>query len=180
MFEFSTIQLINAENFNATPLNYFVSNIGKEFPNYLAHFQRLSETKPKNPVIFIFDNELSNNSKPLANFANHIKLSGEKKDLLISTHKLHLHENLFLLTNPLVNEKKECEIEDLFSADVLKQEIRGKTFSREKNASSEKHYGKEIFASFIANNYESIDFVLRRRLASVGYVLLWVVVNVQQ
>ena len=62
------------------------------------------------------------------------------------------------MTNPLVENKAECEIEDLFHDAVLKTIIGGKIFSREKNADPNKYYGKEIFSNYIMRNYSNIDF----------------------
>lgn len=62
------------------------------------------------------------------------------------------------MTVPLVKGKTECEIEDLFFDEVLGISIGGKTFSREKDADNEQHFGKAIFANYIQKNYNSIDF----------------------
>ena len=66
--------------------------------------------------------------------------------------------NLYLLTNQLIGENKECEIEDLFTKQTLEHIINGKTFSREKNCSIDNHYGKEIFSKYIYDNYATIEF----------------------
>ena len=65
---------------------------------------------------------------------------------------------LFLLTNPLMPGKAECEIEDLFTADLLNLVLGGKTFSRKDKPDKDKHYGKEIFSEYVLANYQSIDF----------------------
>ena len=71
---------------------------------------------------------------------------------------------LYLITNPLIANKEECEIEDLFSAQTLNHVISGKTFSRQKDYDINKHFGKEIFSKYIASNYKSIDFSNFRKL----------------
>ncbi|MDT2600281.1 retron Ec67 family RNA-directed DNA polymerase/endonuclease [Enterococcus hulanensis] len=138
--------------------NYFVTGHGENFPNYLEYFQKLSGNNPRKPTVLIFDNEIANKNKPLANFANYVKLKESERALLENEHQIKLLENLFLVTNPLIGEKTECEIEDLFSKKVLEHKIGGKSFSREKNADSGKYYGKEIFANFIVKEYSNIDF----------------------
>ena len=70
---------------------------------------------------------------------------------------LNIHENLYLATIPLVKGQKECEIEDLFSDEVLSHEIDGKYFDR-KGKDGEKSYSKQIFAYYIAQNISSVDF----------------------
>ncbi len=65
--------------------------------------------------------------------------------------------NLYFLTNHLVNDKDECEIEDLFDDDVLNVEINGKKFSK-KEENSDKTYGKAVFANYVMQNYMEIDF----------------------
>lgn len=138
--------------------NFFSPISNKDFPNYLDYFKKISNSNPKNPVIMIFDNELANKTKPLANFVNHCKLDEGKRSILKEKYQVKLQDNLFLMTNPLVENKAECEIEDLFHDAVLKTIIGGKIFSRGKNADPNKHYGKEIFSNYIMRNYSNIDF----------------------
>ncbi|MBS7333402.1 MAG: retron Ec67 family RNA-directed DNA polymerase/endonuclease [Weeksellaceae bacterium] len=138
--------------------NFFSPISNKDFPNYLDYFKKISNSNPKNPVIMIFDNELANKTKPLANFANHCKLDEGTRSILKEKYQVKLQDNLFLMTNPLVENKAECEIEDLFHDAVLKTIIGGKIFSREKNADPNKYYGKEIFSNYIMRNYSNIDF----------------------
>ena len=68
-------------------------------------------------------------------------------------------EKLYLITNPLIGNKEECEIEDLFSKETLEHALSGKTFSRQKGYDINKHFGKEIFSKYIASNYKTIDFL---------------------
>ena len=139
--------------------NYFSSHDIASYPDYLSYFNIISGVRPNKPVIFIFDNELES-EKPLKKFANHAKLNAEtKKELAESLSvKLTTEGNLFLLTNKLVNNQKECEIEDMFDKSTLEYERNGKTFSRNKNFDSNKHYGKEIFSQYISSNYRNINF----------------------
>ena len=119
------------------------------FPNL---FDSLSKHKlrPRNPIILLFDNETKSN-RPLKEFLNYTHKSLETNIVL------HLVQNLYLVTIPLVKEKQECEIEDLFDDEVLSHEIDGKTFDRKGNKGN-KYYSKQIFASYIAKNMHSIDF----------------------
>ena len=77
--------------------------------------------------------------------------------MLESSNYNHIQDNLYILTNPLVNGKKECEIEDLFDDVVLSHTIAGKIFSR-KETDNEKYYGKAIFSQYVERQYDSIDF----------------------
>lgn len=138
--------------------NFFTSSSQNNPPNYLYYFKKISNRNPANPVIMIFDNELVNKKKPLSKFANHCKLNEDSRNNLQTQLYIRLQDNLFLMTNPLVEGKEECEIEDLFGEDVLNTKISGKIFSREKKADPKEHYGKEIFSNFITNEYEKIDF----------------------
>ncbi|WP_418417337.1 retron Ec67 family RNA-directed DNA polymerase/endonuclease [Blautia sp.] len=119
------------------------------FPNL---FDSLSKHKlrPRNPIILLFDNETKSN-RPLKEFLNYTHKSLETNIVL------QLVQNLYLVTIPLVKEKQECEIEDLFDDEVLSHEIDGKTFDRKGNKGN-KYYSKQIFASYIAKNMHSIDF----------------------
>lgn len=119
------------------------------YPNLFSSIGRYG-LKPKNPVMMLFDNE-SETKRPLKTFLNYIKKT------LGSNSSMHILENLYLVTVPLVDEKIESEIEDLFEADVLAHEIDGKTFER-KGKGGDKCYSKQIFASYIAQNMRIIDF----------------------
>lgn len=128
--------------------------------NYLEYFKKLSSGNGKQPVFLLFDNEMGEKAKkPLRDFTTHVDLSTEKISELENNLKVQVVDNLYVLTNPLVSDKKECEIEDLFDKEVLGTIIEGKTFQRnEKEFNIEKHYGKQIFSDYVAKNYESIDF----------------------
>lgn len=106
----------------------------------------------RNPVILIFDNEQKGNKKPLKKFLNY---SRKKLDCNLYSR---ICSNLYLQTIPLVNNKDECEIEDLYSEDLLSIKIKGKTFSKKTNENSENYFGKSRFADFIKNNYSDINF----------------------
>lgn len=132
---------------------------GKNTPNYSEHFQKLCGREQRNPVILLFDNE-TKTDRPLKKFLKNTNLSEDdktrfKKDLYI---QLVPNSKLFLLTNPLVSGKAECEIEDLFPQDVLAHKIDGKTFTREDRYDIQKYYGKEIFSKYVSRNYKDIDF----------------------
>jgi len=121
-------------------------------PKLYSWFAQNSCKKSQNPVIFIFDNEQVSD-RPLKKFLNHLN----NKGLLESSNYNHIQDNLYILTNPLVNGKKECEIEDLFDDVVLSHTIAGKIFSR-KETDNEKYYGKAIFSQYVERQYDSIDF----------------------
>lgn len=124
-------------------------------PNLLDYFKNKSQTRPMNPVFLVYDNE-QGVKKPLGKFLNLVK----SQDVRLSEGELctNIKSNLYLLTNPLVNQKNECEIEDLFDEGVLSYKIDGKSFSRENKIDKDKHYGKSAFAGYVSNNYMKIDF----------------------
>ena len=115
-------------------------------------FAQNSCIKSQKPVIFIFDNEQVSD-RPLRKFLNYIN----NKSLLENRNYNHIQDNLYVLTNALVNGNKECEIEDLFDNTVLSHTMGGKIFSR-KDTDNEKYYGKAIFSQYIEKQYENIDF----------------------
>ena len=65
---------------------------------------------------------------------------------------------LFVVTPPLVDNKEECEIEDLFSDELLSLNLDGKTFCRKDKFDDSKYFGKEIFSQYVYENYQTIDF----------------------
>lgn len=131
--------------------NMYYGNCG--FPNFSQDFKEKYNLQASHPVILVFDNE-QKSGRPLKDFLAHIK----KKELLKEKRYDKIVDNLFVLTNPLVKDKEECEIEDLFDDKTLSHTIDGKIFSREENSDNERCYGKTIFADYIANNYQKIDF----------------------
>lgn len=141
-------------------LNYFTDNNSNNSPNCRRYFEKKYNVKLNKPILFLFDNELCNKTKPLYKFFNHANLKNQterfKKLLFL---EIPQNENLYVLTNPLVKDLSECEIEDLFDDKVLNQEINGKKFCRDlKNFDKSKHYSKDHFAKFIIHKYKDIDF----------------------
>lgn len=118
-------------------------------PKLYTWFLQNSNVSAKNPVILIFDNEQISN-KPLKKFLGYLS----KKDVLKEKSYSRIQDNLYLLTNLLIDGKPECEIEDLFDESVRSHIIEGKTFSREKDYDTGQHYGKAIFSQYIAKHYD--------------------------
>ena len=140
-------------------LNYYKKN--SKFPDYYQYFSQITGKSASNPVLFIYDNELYSKDKPLHEFVN--KEKKEKESMIDKIEKegwvsMILKKNLYIVTNPLVDSKKECEIEELFTAETLQKEINGKTFSLGKNFDTNNYFGKDIFSKIIAKEYEQIDF----------------------
>ena len=63
--------------------------------------------------------------------------------------KLEDNKNIYLITNPLIPGKEECEIEDLFPQEVLQYEINGKRFCAKDHFDSNKFYGKSKFPNIL-------------------------------
>lgn len=135
--------MINIHNFYAGRNN---------LPNYYDYFVKKCSFRPEYPVVLVFDNE-QKSDKPLRKFMRSI---GRGKEKLFDDY-MNILGNLYLLTNPLIDGEKECEIEDLFSKTTLNHEINGKKFSRE-IVDNDKFYGKAKFAEYIIENYEEVDF----------------------
>ena len=128
------------------------------FPNYHGYFYKMG-ARPAMPVVLLYDNELES-QRPLRKFVSEYKLSGEriagfKENLFL---KLQENGNIFLLTNPLIDEEKESEIERLFPDETLSHEIEGKTFCLKNRYDVNRHYGKEKFSQYVTAHYKDIDF----------------------
>lgn len=137
---------------------YFTGKQGAT--DYFSYFQRISGREQKSPVILLYDNE-TESKRPLKAFLSEVSSITEvQRTELKETLRLRLlpRSKLFLLTNPLADGKAESEIEDLFSKDLLGLVLGGKTFSREDKLDKDKHYGKDIFSTYVLANYQSIDF----------------------
>lgn len=138
--------------------NFFAGKNG--FKNYHQYFQKYSNHKAHNPVIFVFDNELNNSQKPLKNFISHVNLKPDQTDKFIKNHFISIEKdsNLFLLTHQLVCEKNECEIEDLFEKELTEMKLNGKEFDRSGKKDNNKFYSKEIFSRYVMSHYQEINF----------------------
>ncbi len=138
---------------------FFTGKNANGYPNYLTYFNKLSKSYPQKPTILIFDNEISTGKRPLHEF---LKFCGQNQKNINFTNggykKLLKEGNLYLATHQLVNNKEECEIEDLFDKDVIDHKIGNKSFTRKSNFDIEKHYGKDHFSKYIFTNYNDIDF----------------------
>ena len=138
---------------------YHVGN-GKKIPAYLSYFRQLSGLEQHKPVILLYDNE-PKSDRPLKKFLDgDVHPTADQKAAL----KEHLHiqlipdSKLFVVTPPLVGSKEECEIEDLFTDELLKLNLEGKTFCRKDKFDNSKYFGKEIFSQYVYENYHKIDF----------------------
>ena len=110
--------------------------------------------------MFMFDNE-TESKRPLNRFfGENSQISAEDKKVLQDTLFLQLQKEskTFLLTNPLVGGKKESEIEDLFSPDLLSIELGGKHFCRKDGYDTDKYFGKDIFSDYVLSHYKTVDF----------------------
>ena len=139
---------------------YYSDSKDKAFINYHEWFSKNSSMQSKHPVILLFDNEINNNAKPLSKFLGSTKIREDRKEELKKQLSIRLvdNSNLYLATNPLVNNMDECEIEHLFKQVTLEHQIDGRTFMLKDKYDVSKHYGKEIFSQYISQNYEQIDF----------------------
>lgn len=140
---------------------YFVGGKGREsknYPNYFAYFLNMG-TPPKKPTILLFDNE-TESKRPLGKLLSEQKVSEEQIEKLRKELYLKVFDNgnLYLLTNPLIPGKKECEIEYLIPEETHAHVIDGKTLCLKDQYDTQKYYGKEIFSKYILNNFEQIDF----------------------
>ncbi|RIW11107.1 retron Ec67 family RNA-directed DNA polymerase/endonuclease [Veillonella parvula] len=105
-----------------------------------------------NPVILLFDNE-QKSDKPLRTFLRHIEAELNTNQIL-----MNLNANLYLQTIPLINNFNECEIEDLYTEEVLNISINGKKFEKLVKDSTEGTFSKDIFSKYILEHYQEIDF----------------------
>jgi len=162
---------------DATQFIYdFYSNSKNQNPTYYEYFEKICSFTPQNPIIIITDNELVVKSKPLSKLLTYVNLKDNenkmnkfKEDLAIN-----LKANLHLATIPLVKNKKECAMEDLFDEDLLRIKLGGKTFSIEHKYDNSKYFGKNHFSKYVYNNYKNINF---QRFVKLLDVLNDLVVN---
>ena len=130
-------------------------------------FQKQGTTFSKAPIIFLFDNELVT-QRPLHSFVSGDTLSSKQIEELKKNYHVLLDSpcNLHLVSVPLITNKAECEIEDLFSEETLNTKINGRTFDRH-DSNPSKFYNKDIFSKYVMKNYSNIDFNNFRPLLNI-------------
>lgn len=151
---------ISSDGADAMKILYRYFTGKKGAMNYFSYFQRITCRRQLSPVIFLYDNE-TNRQKPLKSFlCEHDEITDQQKCELQKDFRLKLlpDSSLFLLTNPLIAGKSDCEIEDLFDPTLLETTLGGKTFSRKDEYNTDMHYGKKIFSEYVLANYRTIDF----------------------
>lgn len=123
--------------------------------SFYDYFKEKYGITPNLPVIFIMDNELTNKDKPIRKFLNGTN-NGELIQQLKDNFYIQLKNspNMFLVTLPMQDNMKECEIEDLHTPKTLNITINNKQFNKN---GGEEFYGKDTFANYIAKNYYNID-----------------------
>lgn len=138
---------------------YHVGN-GKKIPAYLSYFRQLSGLEQHKPVILLYDNE-PKSDRPLKKFLGEDVHPTTDQKAALQEH-LHIQlipdSKLFVVTPPLVGSKEECEIEDMFTDELLQLNLEGKTFCRKDKFDNSKYFGKEIFSQYVYENYQKIDF----------------------
>lgn len=135
--------------FKHKPLKYKNKNY-----NFYEYFKEKYNLIPSKPIIFILDNELNDKNKPINKFLK----SFEKikyYECLSDNLYIYLNENMYLLTLPLVNNKTECEIEDMYSEKILQTKINGKYYNKNGGTNN---IGKKMFAVYIKKNFNNINF----------------------
>ena len=156
---------------NQIPSNFFkqrfpTTNDGKDiynelYPNYIEYFSNLTTKKPKNPTIFLFDNEPSGN--PLFKFCNHavdLKVSSNVLGQVRGTsfNRITKKNNLYIMATPLIynmHDGNSSDIEDLLLSRNSAPTLKGKKFHKDGGSY---HYGKEILSKHVLKNYTKFDF----------------------
>lgn len=126
--------------------NYFSEENNRDFPNFYTMFSKMRTPSQQQPVVLLFDNE-TQTKRPLRDFLDYAKINDVDKANLQTTLFLRLRplSNLYLLTNPLVSNKKECEIEHLFTEETRAQKIGGKQLCLKDNFDIQKLLWKRDF-----------------------------------
>ena len=127
---------------------------GDTHVNYYKYFHEKCGVLTQQPVILLYDNEFGKD-KPVKKFVGVCKCS---EDALKKELYSHLIGNLYVQIVPLAHSKTECEIEDLFSNEILELEMDGRKFDRTGKEDKSKFYNKDKLSQYILKHYEEIDF----------------------
>ena len=151
---------LNIKTDGADTLNNIMEFYGgsgnPKYSKYIKYLKKISDRKPSNIVVLMFDNELENKESPISKFSRRW-LKG-KQDELKKENWLYMQDNLYVATTPLVPEYDQTDIEMLFDEEIQNIEIDGRTLDKSGKKDKEKYFNKEIFSKYIMKNYDNIDF----------------------
>lgn len=149
----------------SSPLNKVNKNIYNElYPNYIKYFGRLTNRLPKNPTIFLFDNEPS--SSPLYNFANYASELEIPSNTLENVRRNNFNRvskmnSLYVMATPVFESRESSDIEDLLLLSDNNREIVKDFLDQisevDNNLYSVKKH-KELFSKYVLKNYSHFDF----------------------
>ncbi len=107
---------LNIKTDGADTLNNIMEFYGgsgnPKYSKYIKYLKKISDRKPSNIVVLMFDNELENKESPISKFSRRW-LKG-KQDELKKENWLYMQDNLYVATTPLVPEYDQTDIEMLF------------------------------------------------------------------
>lgn len=138
-------------------MKFYTEKENANYPNYMRYFTQMSEKKPLNPVVLLFDNELVNDKKPAADFAKNW-LKEEQKEKLKDSKNVYVQDNVFMVITPLVSGYDQTDMEMLFDKEVQEIEIDGRKLDKTGKKNKEKFFNKDVFSHYIMKNYEKINF----------------------
>ena len=122
-------------------------------PAYAKELRRLTAPGMQYPVILLMDRD-GGASHVLNMLKNQFK-----KNIDADQPFIRACGNLYVVTTPLVAEKKSSLIEDCFDEETKAHEIDGKKFKIDKAHGENEHfYGKHIFAKYVEAHAATIDF----------------------
>lgn len=156
------------------------------YTNYITYFKQLTNSIPKYPTIFLFDNEPNNRNgndkSPLFLFASHAKdlmnpqneeSEGSKNKKLedkISDNlekvrrekpwRINKKDSLYIMATPLIpnkNDGNSSDIEDLLFSSSRNSPPILKGKEFHKDGGAN-YYGKEILSKHVLKNYKEFDF----------------------
>ena len=151
--------------------NYFSDagiNVDKKiYPNYISFFEKMTSRKPKNSVMFLFDNEFKEgkNKYPLYDFITNLKeleMNSDNLDMVrkgTQFYRIARKNNLYIMAVPILSGREKTDVEDLL---LFKNKITIQNFFNVKRIKFNKiediKNHKEIFSKYVLKNYSQFDF----------------------
>lgn len=154
---------IAAEGADANKRIYELLIGDKSHPGYGKIISTDSIHVKGNPIILLYDNELSYDDKerPLYKFCKNTLKFDEATCEEIRTNlwtKIYDRIPLYLVTVPRYDGKNSSQIEDLFSQETKGTVLQGKKLSLDNKYDKEVNYGKNEFSQYIEHHYDRVDF----------------------
>lgn len=131
------------------------SNFSVFLERHKSFTKKLSTNYRRRPVVLVLDNDsgIEKNLKKCLRDIYNIDIS-----LSDNSNFYKLDKSFFIVKTPSLSKKIESAIEDFLDPSVFSITLNGKTFSRNKEYDTARHFGKFILGGHLVKNFSNFSF----------------------